>query len=468
MRRAALVVVLVVAAADAAAQQGTTPTPAPSGDAAAQQGTAPPAAAQQGTSSPGGAGAGGLTEAERRELERALGADAASQQRRAPGGNTPLLPTLMPGVGAGAGAPGGASGFMGGVARAVQSLNPDISVIADITGGWYSDADIVRSGDDPADTGLNLQEVELAFSAAVDPYFRGDVYLTIPNLEGIEVEEAFLTTTSLPGSLQLRAGMMRAALGRQNTQHLHQQLFTRRPHLNALLLGLDGLRAPALELSWLAPLPFYLLVTAEVLSVGGAEEPDQPLATFGGGTRKDLTYVGNVRTFVPFTDTTSLLLGVAVATGKTSQLALPAGGTATDPVPTADADQRSVLYVADAYLRWRPLNVSQSFMSVAWTTEVMLRQLPSVGRLEGALYSQLVWQVARRWFLGVRGEILGLPSGPTLPREYAASTAVTWQLSEFSRVRAHVEGRFPDGADARMVAMLQFEISLGAHGAHPF
>ena len=43
-----------------------------------------------------------------------------------------------------------------------------------------------------------LQEVELAFQATVDPYVRGDVFLTFSD-EGVEIEEAYLTTLALPG-----------------------------------------------------------------------------------------------------------------------------------------------------------------------------------------------------------------------------------------------------------------------------
>jgi hypothetical protein len=94
------------------------------------------------------------------------------------------------------------------------------------------------------------------------------------------------------------------------------------------------------------------------------------------------------------------------------------------------------------------------------------------------MYSQLVMQVHRRWYLGVRGEILGLPSGDNVQREYAAAGSVTWGLSEFSRIRLYGEARFPHkGASspnppqpetAYGSAFLQFEVAIGAHGAHPY
>src|SRR5436190_1935828 len=140
----------------------------------------------------------------------------------------------------------------------------------------------------------------LAFSAIVDPYFKGEVYLTIPNLDGIEVEEAFATTTSLPWNLQVKAGSFRSAFGRQNGQHLHVQDFTRRPLINAAFLGADGLRGPGAQISWLAPLPFYVTFYAEAFSIGAPDQPESgtlppPVATFGGGEPHDLTYAGEVK-----------------------------------------------------------------------------------------------------------------------------------------------------------------------------
>ena len=54
-------------------------------------------------------------------------------------------------------------------------------------------------------------------ASAIDPVpGRGD-FLTIPNLEGLEVEEGYLVTTSLPANLQIKAGTFRSQVGRNNT-----------------------------------------------------------------------------------------------------------------------------------------------------------------------------------------------------------------------------------------------------------
>jgi hypothetical protein len=379
--------------------------------------------------------------------------------------------------------------------RGTQSLNPYVSAILDAEGGYQRRPLLFVNGDDPLlrseegkkAAGFAVQEVELAFSAIVDPYFRGDVFLTIPNLDGLEVEEAFATSTSLPWNLQVKGGTFRSAFGRQNGQHLHVQDFTRRPLVNAAFLGADGLRGPGLQVSWLAPLPFYLTVSAEAFSIGAPEEPAAgvtiapPVATFGGGDPTDLTYTGEVKVFFPFGDDWSLYAGLNGATGVSPGLFQP-----TDAGPVVfGVNRRSYLVGADLYVKWKPPNVAGGYTSVAWQSEAMWRHLDDAADLpsgwDGGLYSQIVVQVARRWFLGLRGDVLGIPTSSSLGRTLRAATSITFQMSEFARVRWYVEAEHADSGPSvpgvslatvqpadSVATFLQLEISIGAHGAHPF
>ncbi|HZX94586.1 MAG TPA: hypothetical protein VFE90_08715, partial [Myxococcales bacterium] len=221
---------------------------------------AAPVAAQQGD--------GGVSDAElQKELEKAIQSDQAAAKQQGQSAQQTPAPSAPPAATSTDATPQTPP-------RGTQSLNPDISAILDADIGYQRRAPQFQSGDDPNlgasggrhAVGFTAQEVELALSAIVDPYFRGDIFLTIPNLEGIEVEEAFATTTSLPWSLQIKAGSFRSAFGRQNGQHLHIQDFTRRPLINAAFLGGDGLRGPGVQVSWLAPLPFFLTLYGEALS----------------------------------------------------------------------------------------------------------------------------------------------------------------------------------------------------------
>src|SRR5438874_4449329 len=83
------------------------------------------------------------------------------------------------------------------------------------------DLDRVEVGDhDPQQRGFNARNIELAFDGAVDPYFEGFANIVFKldndNQTEVEVEEAFLQTTSLPFNLQLKGGQFFAAFGRLN------------------------------------------------------------------------------------------------------------------------------------------------------------------------------------------------------------------------------------------------------------
>jgi len=356
--------------------------------------------------------------------------------------------------------------------RAFQSLNPDVSAIVDADLGYFSHDPYSVAGDDPElrgssgehPAGFAVQEVEVAFQAVVDPYLRADVFLTIPNLSGLEVEEAFATTTSLPGGLQIKAGVFRSAFGRQNGQHLHLQEFTRRPLINEAFLGVDGLRSPGLQVSWLVPVPFFLQWTVEAFSVGPPDDTTH-LTSFGGGQRTDLTYTTELKTFIPATDALSIYAGLDAATG----ISPSTFGFTSSP------QHRTALEGFDLYLKYKPPNVADGYFSLAWTTELFFRQVPDLGQTDGGLYSQLVLQLARRWFLGLREDLLGIPNTENQQRVQRTSLSLTYVLSEFARLRLYGEresrptpGSTLFGGPDDYAVLMQLEIAIGAHGAHPF
>jgi hypothetical protein len=374
-----------------------------------------------------------------------------------------LLDALDQAAGGAAASPGAPSSNP--IVRAFQSLNPDISVILDGVAGSSQRAPLRLAGDDPdlggdathAAAGFTLQEAELGFQAVVDPYFRADVFLTVPNLSGVEVEEAMVTTTSLPADLQVKAGVFRSALGRQNGQHLHVQSFTRRPLLNAAYLGTDGLRAPGVQVSWLLPVPFFLQLDVEAFSVGAPENLSQP-TTFGGGARTDFTYAAELKAFAAASESLSISGGLNFATGLSP-------GLETNPELTG---ARSYLSGADLYVKFKPANEADSYFNVAWTTEYFARKL---GRfVDAGLYSQVVVQVARRWSVGLREDVLGLPASELQPLTSRTSLSIGFTATEFARMRAYVEREFAHSAvvSDSWGAYFLLEVSIGAHGAHAF
>ena len=353
-------------------------------------------------------------------------------------------------------------------------LNPALSFIVDTTFGYYGrDAGnfaalgLPAAGDDPSpiNEGFGVQEIEIGAKAAIDPYLDGAVFLTIPNLEGIEVEEAYLVTTSLPANLQIKAGTFRSQVGRNNSQHLHQQSFTRRPLMTGLLFGIDGFRGPGVQLSLLLPLPWFATLYGEAFSIASPEDP-AIVSTFGGGVRStpgNVTYTGVLEQFWELGESTSLLLGANFATGRSFNC------MAAVPCDAALAvGPRSYLYGGDLYFKWKPPNATRTYGSVQWTTEYFARTLADGGPTEAAFYTEPVVQIARRFYAGARFDLVGVPAGPNLPRRYGYAASLTFAPSEYSRVRLYLQELTGPGVSSVTVGFVQVEFAMGAHGAHPY
>ena len=140
----------------------------------------------------------------------------------------------------------------------------NISFDAMFAAAYSSDKhlDRLEVGDhDPQQRGFNARNIELAFDGAVDPYFEGFANIVFKldndNNTKVEVEEAFLQTTSLPFNLQLKGGQFFAAFGRINPTHPHTWDFADDPLVHGLLLGSDGLRGVGAQISWVVPVPWY-------------------------------------------------------------------------------------------------------------------------------------------------------------------------------------------------------------------
>jgi hypothetical protein len=352
-----------------------------------------------------------------------------------------------PGAPAGAQAEQGtapAQGSTGGNPLARLLLLPDISAIGSfaIAHDTYDvEALSPREGPfGPPDKPTPLfQELELGLQSVVDPYLRADIFIAFTP-EGVDVEEAYATTLSLPAGLQVKAGTFFSPFGRQNQQHPHVWEFVDAPLARGRLLATEALAGPGVDVAWLAPLPWF----AELHLAGQSTAPteDDP---------ERLTGVTRLVQYFPFGASTTL--GVGLSAARRSE----ATGAFRD------------LGAVDAYLRWRPLR-GRSYVTLQG--ELFARRFRDVedapaGTEKGG-YAQLFWRQGPYYGLGVRYDEApaAVEAGPGQERRYGA--LVAWLPSEFQRLRLQVSyDRRPGGEDG-VEAILGFEIGIGAHGAHPF
>lgn len=365
----------------------------------------------------------------------------------------------------------------------------NIGFVSITDAGWSTEKDVgsLQRGDhDPKVRGFTLPNSELSLDGAIDPYFKGFaniVYKVTPEGDtGIELEEAFLLTSSLPKNLQVKAGQFFTEFGRQNPQHPHSWAFVDQPLILNRMFGPDGLRSQGIRLSWLVPTPFYteamLTVansTGETTSSfrsaesseihGGAIVPREVLGL------EDMLYVPRVTTSFDITDTQTLLLGASAAFGPNN----------------SGASARTKIYGLDGYYKWKPAAAQAGFPFVSVQAEGLLRRYDAASReLESSpgvtlpdeilkdrgAYAQVLWGIKPRIVAGVRsdwstGDASAFESELRVNR-FRASPNFTWYPTEFSkfRVQYNYDDRKGMGTDHSL--WFQFEFLLGAHASHKF
>ncbi|GAB6065825.1 hypothetical protein JCM9492_09170 [Aquifex pyrophilus] len=276
--------------------------------------------------------------------------------------------------------------------------------------------------------GFNLDYAELYIYAPVDPYF--DLYATIPfTEEDAEVEEAYFTTRRLPYGLKVKGGKFRSGFGRLNEFHPHMWDFTDLPLVYLRFLGEEGLTDKGIQITWLPPTPFYLLLGAEALQ--GEKEP-----TFD----KKFVYTGFLETSFDVKDI-SILAGTSVAVGRSEE---------TD---------NTRLYGVDLTARY----TIDSYRYFSLQGEYIYRDKKEE---EQGAYIQGVYRFDRRWRTGVRYDFIEQEK-----TDYGYAFMLEYNPTEFSRFRLQLgqkKLRLEEESKRVNEFSIIFQMAIGAHKAHPF
>ena len=102
---------------------------------------------------------------------------------------------------------------------ASKVFNPDMAVIGDFLGAMGRNPVVPQPS-------LQMHESEASFQAIVDPYARADFFISFGE-EGVELEEGYVTFTSLPAGLLGKVGQ--DARGVRQGEHLAQSRAARGP-----------------------------------------------------------------------------------------------------------------------------------------------------------------------------------------------------------------------------------------------
>tara|TARA_Y100001937_G_scaffold23899_1_gene34163 strand:- start:191102 stop:192775 length:1674 start_codon:yes stop_codon:yes gene_type:complete len=273
----------------------------------------------------------------------------------------------------------------------------DVSLVGDFALGFShldnSEIQNLQSGlHDPRRKGFSVTSLELSFSGAVDPYFFAEAHVNLSH--GAEVEEAFITSQALPYGLQLEAGQFYSEFGLLNPQHPHTWAWMDAPVILTRLMGNHGLNSQGLRLGWLLPVPWFSEMHFGVQNadgemmksfLGAAEEgghshshggdEEMPIGGYDTISREakspaDMAYLVRWENSLDLTDTITTKFGFSGM----------AGPNATGP------QGHTLMYGADLYVKWRPVQNHRGFPYVIWQSEYMRREYkvhkwPDIGRL---------------------------------------------------------------------------------------
>ena len=369
-----------------------------------------------------------------------------------------------------------------------NSFNPSIGVILNAQYNAFSSEEgeiagfaVGEEGERPGE-GFGIDHTELNLSANIDDKFFGSTTAAIAQHEGeteIELEEAFIQTlpgVGLPDGLSIKAGRAFWTLGYLNEHHSHADDFADRPLPYRVFLN-EAFNDDGAEVSYVLPTEFYA-------EIGGGlfRGDDFPFGESDGSdfaARSAFARIGG-----DISDNQSWRLGGYVLSGA-------ADGerqTNEDLVSfTGDTD----IYAADLRYTWAPSGNAYN-QEVTFQSEYFRRNEDGVyedtdagtGAIEfddssSGWYAQAVYKFDLQWRVGARYSRLhaadvpaglagsALDSDGYDPKAYSAM--LDWTNSEFSRVRLQYnrEELARRGQDDNQI-MLQYIMSLGAHGAHKY
>lgn len=374
-------------------------------------------------------------------------------------------------------------------AEANNSFNPAISVILS---GTYANLSkdpstwrlkgFLPSGDEvgPGDKGYSLGESEIGLSANIDPYFFGALTLSVSNQNEISAEEAFIQTTALPEGLKLKAGRFFSSLGYLNDQHAHTWDFVDAPLVYQAMVG-GQFGQEGIQLKWLAPTDQFLELGIE--SGNGNNFPGSPKAKNGGGATAAYAHTGG-----DIGQSHNWRAGISWLSTQAHDRTWT---DVQDDTITNAFTGKSTVWAIDGVWKWSPNgNATQTNFKLqgeyfrrkekGLATYDMEGSTPSTDdyrSTQSGWYVQGIYQFMPRWRVGLRWDQLdsgtvnagantALVEAASRPKR--ATAMVDWSLSEFSRIRVQVSDDRARVDQSDRQIFLQYQMSLGAHGAHSY
>jgi hypothetical protein len=379
-------------------------------------------------------------------------------------------------------------------AQEKRSFNPDISLV--LQGRYAQQEDIAERSitgfvagghEHGGGRGFSVDHSELFITGNVDPYFRGQAALAIVD-EEIEVEEAWFQTLALGAGFTVKAGRFLSGVGYINEQHPHAWDFADQNLMYRALFG-EHLIHDGVQARWVAPTDLFVELGAEAArgqffpgsEAGGNRNGAGAWAAFaklGGDVGASHSWRAGVNYLAAkprarqghFEDANEIEAHTAFTGDSKAWIVDFVWKWAPEGNPT----QRNFKLQAEYFEREEDGELSCEDNSADGGACTGLSD--AYRSKQSGWYAQGVLQFMPRWRAGYRYDRLDSGSAafganPIAHEEYRPtrhSVMVDFSPSEFSRLRVQLaQDKSMQGiTDEQLI--IQYVMSLGAHGAHRF
>ncbi len=358
-----------------------------------------------------------------------------------------------------------------------------------VTEAFFGDEDEEHShGTYNADNGFNLNYAELVLSSSVDPFLSLDAVFHFGE-EGVDIEEAYFTTTALGNGVRIRGGKLLSGFGRHNAQHHHFWDFSDAPLIYQGFLG-GALNEKGVQLQYTPELSEYLMFGVEVMQGENEATFNNQTQTFTNGDEvkgadAPSLFVAYVKTSFDMGETT-IMPGLSYVYGETRSyhehdVNEEEAFSGTSSLCNAEFTLKHY-FDSYSYLTWQSEWMRKEQKGTKYEYDgVSVASEDQKVEQEG-LYTQLVYAYDLNWRMGARYDSIykndikvveaALPSTP-----YERYTAMLeYHFSEFSRLRLqynynnalYAETASGYIGDDVQSLILSFNFAIGAHAAHDF
>lgn len=375
---------------------------------------------------------------------------------------------------------------------AKNSFNPAISMV--LNGGFNQyqnnpedyalDGFALQGEGELGKEGFSLGESELTLSANIDQTLYGQATIALHEHDGeteVEIEEAFIESLGLANGLTARAGRFFAPIGYLNQRHIHAWNFADAPLIYRGLFG-NQLSTDGLKLAYVLPTDQLFEVGATVGAgdsyPGGGDHSGIGdwliYAKTGGDIGIESSWQASVSHWQSNPEDREYSGGHSHG-AEASSSALFNGNT--------DISNVSLVYKWAKNGNFRQQNFSLIGEYFILNDDGAITHGDEFSHYDGKQYGGYVegiYQFNPQWRSGLRYDWVGsdhkasdseLLADAGLDGQYSnpqrSSVMVEYLPSEFSRIRAQVNYD-QSYSDDDLQLLLQYTVSLGAHGAHSY